>query len=88
MTHPVPAGVVGMSDSLFGVSNFIGSLDSFDTAVRGVRCGRLGMPLGSGLTSKTGAGGGPDAKVYDNNYQKLHVFAISLFQITITIFEL
>ena len=85
ITHPVPAGVVGMSDSLFGVSNFIGSLDSFETAVRGVRCGRLGMPLGSGFTSKAGAGGGPDAKVYDNNYQKL--FAISLFQITITILE-
>ena len=80
MTHPVPAGVVGMSDSLFGASNFIGFLDSFETAVRGVRCGRLGMPLGSGFTSKAGAGGGPGTKVY-------MTIIIKYLQLAITILE-
>ena len=88
MTHPVPAGVVGMSDSLFGVSNFIGSLDSFETGrgeSLGVRCGRLGMPLGSEFEPEAGVGGGPGTKVYnDDNNQ---IFTISFFQVTIIMLE-
>ena len=61
------AGVVGISGSNFGVSNLIGSLDSFETTGSGEslggRGGRLEMPLGSGFKSAAGAGGGPDAKI-------------------------
>ena len=62
------AGVVGISGSNFGVSNFIGSLDSFETGrgvLLGIRCGRRGMPLGNGFTSLADAdeGGGPEAKI-------------------------
>ena len=70
------AGVVGISGSNFGVSNFIGSLDSFETGrgeSLGIRCGRRGMPLGNGFKSMAAMAsmanrwpasvGGPEAKI-------------------------